>query len=199
MTLEFLDCFTGDALLHGVKLQHWLPSGEGDSDESLALLRRTVEIFGPAERAEGRMREWELQAGDLDQAVTIALEAKQRANDDLGPIELWFAYQFFWKDQTSREHYQRSLLGVSFSPKTLFLQPMFCLPYSWVSPGVAARIAELQERCPFRFREQYFKRAMPAKKGDRFRFRSLQRGWLATQQGAQADGPVPATRRHGRD
>ncbi len=102
------------------------------------------------------------------------------------PIELSFGFDFFWRGRSEfqtppvravrnplDEHDWRpsnpySHLGI-LARDHLFVQPFFLLPCEWASAALTDLLAEISTKLPFKFRPNYFRRAVVSKRGDAFK------------------------------
>jgi len=102
------------------------------------------------------------------------------------PIELSFSFDFFWRgrseSQTPPVHSVRSPLGEhDWGPSNpysqlgilvrdhLFVQPFFLLPCEWASADLSGLLTEISPKLPFKFRPNYFRRAVVNARGDAFK------------------------------
>jgi hypothetical protein len=102
------------------------------------------------------------------------------------PIELSFGFDFFWRGRSESqtppvrsvrnpldEHdwgpgNPYSQLGILVRDH-LFVQPLFLFPCEWASPVLTDMLAEISPKLPFKFRPNYFRRAIVKKRGDAFK------------------------------
>ncbi len=102
------------------------------------------------------------------------------------PIQLHFAFDFFWRGRSELQtppvrslrspHDESdwgprnpfSTLGISIKDH-LFVQPFFLLPYEWGSPAFIDVLAEISAQLPIRLRPNYFRRAVVNKRGTAFK------------------------------
>jgi hypothetical protein len=70
-----------------------------------------------------------------------------------------------------------SLLIASIPRRALFLQPHLYFPLAWNSPELARFLDAIEPDCPFRFRDQYFYRLLPNRRGQYTQARKLKKGW----------------------
>lgn len=188
MTKSFLGGFADYRFGFG-DLQVYLPDAWTSETAANASLARARELLGPEDpRYQAKM--WRFtDEGQLPSVSELALENDKWPNETRGPVALHFFYTFIWRDllvlpagpahpsddQTWRAN--ASHLGVSLGGGPLFLQPTFVFPFPWDSPEFAAFLAQIEPATPFRFRDQYFKRLLPSKKGGYLRSVNLKKGW----------------------
>jgi hypothetical protein len=102
------------------------------------------------------------------------------------PIELHFGFSFFWRGRSElqtppiravRNPYDEpdwgpgnpySRLGILVRDH-LFVQPFFLFPHEWGSVGLTDLLTEISPKLPFKFRPNYFRRAIANKRGDAFK------------------------------
>jgi hypothetical protein len=103
----------------------------------------------------------------------------------MGPVRLSFSYWFLWTKFEQAPYWSsqnelrnpRSNLGISLGGGKLFLQPTFVFPAPWNSRILDDFISQVEERLPFQFRNQYFKRSLPGKLSRRGRMLKLPKNW----------------------
>lgn len=190
-TKAFLDAFTCYEIGHHRSLTCLI------ADELLdpTVLQQHAEtarrLFGPETRAPDS-RHWDLPKMLLGSAIELALDDDKFPKLPHGPTSLAFHYRFLWTafcesspGQGLPEGFDGSRscisnFGIILGGQRVFLQPTFVFPGSWQSPEVLSFLTKLEERAPFRFRDQYFKRSLPAVKKHpyrRGRMYNLKKGW----------------------
>jgi len=169
-----------------VTLRVWDPGRLAGREASKDALERMTARFGPSEAIVGG-REWRLDPSSQDAAVTscarVNLDWPKREN---GPAAVTFAFRLGWRrlldaPDTARDRLRLqdggSTLGVAIWKRPLFLQPRFVFPLAWDSPDLARFLEEIEADCPFRFRDQYFRRLLPSRSGFMDQVRKLPGGW----------------------
>lgn len=188
MTKSFLEAFTDYRFGFG-DLQVHLPGEWTSEAAATASLTRARDLLGPEDpRYQAKM--WRFSdEGQLPSVLELALDNDKWPNETIPPVALHFFYTFVWRDLTilpagsahqhddQTWHANDSNLGISLNRGPLFLQPTFVFPFPWDSPEFAEFLAQIEPAAPFRFRDQYFKRLLPSKKGGDLRSVNLKKGW----------------------
>jgi hypothetical protein len=144
-------------------------------------------LFGQQTSAPGVFPGWSIAEKQLDEAIEFALNDDRYASQQVAPSWLYFDYDFDWKTfapvspiASCGEHRRScSDLGVIIGGGKVFLQPRFVFPSPWNSKPTVDFINRIDDACPFRFREQCFRRVLPPKgKASRYgRVHRLPKGW----------------------
>jgi len=193
-TSSFLADFTVHKLAREISLTLSEPNDMTSIVSSPKALDSARHIFGPETRSSSRAKDWALRADQLQPALEFAVECNTSKVKQLWPVLLSFSYNFLWRDlladpvsvessefeQVCRNNL--SMLNILVLDKILFLQPILTFPFPWDSPEAVPYLERIGPRAPFRFREQYFKRQLPSKKGGYSRSLNLKKGWMHPNQ-----------------
>jgi hypothetical protein len=199
-TLAFLNEFTRYRLQPYISLDC---DGVNDatseevSSERLATARGS---FGPEKNPSTvprHTRSWELELAQLPAAIEFALDDDKWPRQAGGPVMLFFRYELLWRQLLaspidSDDELQRlpqgvgwSTMGVILGSQRLFLQPYLAFPFHYASPGLAAFLLSIEEKLPFRFRDQYFKRSLRPVGKKAGRVLKLDKSWRQPHLGSQ--------------
>lgn len=148
-------------------------------------------LFGPELSLTSSPR-WKIREAHLESAIQFALDDDKAPKQQMGPVRFYFYYRFFWPDFERRPYWasemetrkRNSDLGITLGARRLFLQPNFVFPAPWTSEFLRNFITEVEQAVPFRFRDQYFQRCLPAKKGPHGRYLNLPNGWRSAKASA---------------
>lgn len=121
---------------------------------------------------------WCLDDTTIPQLTDIYFRAPGFPRQDGTHIRFDVCYDFRWRIDDGI--CAGSHLGIIFDRDGIFLQPTFAFPFAWDSPIDRARLEVILADAPFRFREQYFKRAILTKAGNSYRRLKLDSGWLSS-------------------
>lgn len=162
---------------------------EGGKWTDVAVAERRISeaqsVFGLALNPQDRNPRWKISASQLSVAIQFALDDDKYPKQQMGPTRLHFYYRFRWPEFEKRPYWtgkgdtrpRHSSLGVSVGGRSMFLQPTFVFPAPWHSELLREFITQVEERVPFRFRDQYFKRSLPPKKSGHGRLLKLPASW----------------------
>ena len=173
-------------------------TSEAVSSERLATARG---LFGPEKNPSTvpmHTRSWELQPEQLPAAIEFALDDDKWPKQAGGPVMLFFRYEFLWRQLLaspigSDDQLEKlpptigwSTIGVILGSQRLFLQPYLVFPFHYSSTELAAFLLMIEETLPFRFRDQYFKRALSPATGKKSgRVLKLDKSWRQPNLGLQ--------------
>lgn len=177
--------------LDGVELGHFveLTCYEGGKWTDTAVAERRINdarlSFGPILNPTSPHPRWKISETQLPTAIQFALDDDKFPKQQWGPVSLSFYYKFLWPEFERRPYWvaeaekrpRQSSLSVSMGARKLFLQPIFVFPAPWNSKFLRDYISRLEQMVPFRFRDQYFKRWVPAKKAGFGRMLKLPASW----------------------
>jgi hypothetical protein len=187
MVEQFLADFTQYELGHDVELRCHGPDAHTDLAVAMQRIREARSLFGPEVNPKQTDPRWKLSQAQLKAAVEFALDDDKFPKQAVGPSWFAFSYRFLWKDferlpyrvRGNESRDPKSLLGVIFGYKGLFLQPTFKFPAPWNSEYLRDFVARIEPAAPFRFRNQYFKRSLPTRNANskRGQFLNLSKNW----------------------
>jgi hypothetical protein len=103
------------------------------------------------------------------------------------PIQLSIGFDFFWRGRSELQTPPVRAVGNLYGEPDwgpgnpyselgilvrdhLFVQPLFLFPCEWGSAALTDLLAEISPKLPFKFRTNYFRRAVMNKRGDAFKF-----------------------------
>jgi hypothetical protein len=157
-------------------------------------------LFGPEKNPSTvarHTRMWELDLKQLPAAIEFALDDDKWPKQLGGPRMLFFRYEFLWRRLLaspidSEGELQKlpqgvgwSTMGIILGSQRLFLQPYLAFPFHYTSPELAAFLASIEEKLPFRFRDQYFKRSLRPVGKKAGRVLKLDKSWRQSYPGPQ--------------
>jgi len=181
MTERFLTSLTELTLGHLVELTCYGPNSWTDTAVAMERITEARGIFGQEVNSSEIHPRWKISESQLQSAIQFALDDDKFPKQQMGPTRLHVYYRFLWNEfeklpwQTNNTEPQdrMSRLGVIIGNKGSFLQPHFIFPAPWHSDFLRDFITKLEPIIPFRFRDQYFRRALLSVRGPRMRGRSL--------------------------
>jgi hypothetical protein len=163
-------------LRHNIGFQCWAPNDWTDADVANASLDCARESFGKEIDDAYTVRQWKLVPQQLPKALDLFFTCSQWPQQKMGPVILNICYDFHWR-AFENDSVNKSILGVTFNSQKIFLQPTFVFPFAWNAREHLDWLNQIMTNSPFRFRDQYFKRNMPAKIGTGYRTVKLPKDW----------------------
>ncbi|SDY64883.1 hypothetical protein SAMN04487939_104246 [Lysobacter sp. yr284] len=133
--------------------------------------------FHPA-AAFAQLQDWTLDSTAISDLVDIYFAVLGLSRDDGTHLDFSICFDFKWNG-CEESALEGSYLGITFDQLGIFFQPSLTFPFSWDSLPRRRWLNSMLRDSPFRFREQYFQRAIPTKAGKRYRTLKLQKGWLS--------------------
>jgi len=166
---SFISDFAESEPVENVSLTCFGPDYWVDRDIATARANEAQQLFGDETDPSGPHRHWFIAESQLERAVEFALDDDKFPKQQIGPTSLHFAFWFYWRDckrvaprkGAKGVEAGKSSLGIGLGHRALFLQPQFIFQAFWESDEVKEFIAKIEPACPFRFRDGYFKRAIP--------------------------------------
>lgn len=145
-------------------------------------------VFGPEMGPSECYADWNIAESQRDLGLRFVFDDDKFPKQDIGPSSFSFSYRFLWPEFEQFPYWKaegerrdpRSSLGVIVGGGRLFLQPNFIFPAPWNSEVLKNFLARLELISPFRFRDQYFQRLLPVKKGPVGRSLRLPKNWRQT-------------------
>jgi hypothetical protein len=186
---KFLGSLANVELGHSVELT----CHEGGKWTDIAIAERRIEeaksLFGAASNPQDAYPRWSISSEQVSSAVRFALDDDRYPKQEIGPVSFHCYYRFLWPEFEQRPYWaskndtrpRSSSLGITVGGRRLFLQPTLVFPAPWSSDYLREYLVRVEQTIPFRFRDQYFKRWIPAKKSGYGRFLNLPASWRASR------------------
>jgi len=176
LTERFLSAHTVPTLRKDVRFECWAPNDWTDTEVANASLETARANFGRERDDSHTVRHWALAPEQLQTALDLFFACDRWRQQDMGPIVVNICYDFYWRIFADAP-VRKSRLGVTFNRQRVFLRPSFVFPFPWDSREYVDWLDVITASAPFRFRDEYFKRAIPTKSGDDYRVLKLLKGW----------------------
>lgn len=182
---EFLGGLEKVELGHNVELA----CDEGGKWTDIAVAERRISearrLLGVPVNPKDTHPRWKISSTQVQSAIQFALDDDKYPKQQTGPVRFHCNYHFFWPEFEQRPYWvgegderrRHSMLGVTIGGRGLFLQPTFVFPAPWSSSHLREYIMRVEQKLPFRFRDQYFKRWIPPKKSGHGRLLTLPASW----------------------
>ena len=179
-TLSFLEAYTYDVTFgqNPIRLAVVRHESLVDAEVSKEAIEFCIGKLGPGENVDEFKAEWTIPPESIDTAIELALSCDRWCKQRQGPITLSFSYYFHMLDiendspPTKLGTIPQSSLGVNIGlfPLRLFLQPSVYIPAVWDSIEFTKYREKIESNSPFRFREQYYRRAVLTKNKKKYKF-----------------------------
>ena len=178
MAQEFIDRHTTGRLRSDIYAEAIGPLGYGGEKMLFPSQKYAKDLFGESVESENHWCKWRLTESDVPAVFDLFLRSHQHHRKIVSSFNFDLTYDFKWSD-IEDSTIGGSFLGISFNDYNgIFLQPTFVFPFAWDALHHREWLGRVLDDSPFRFREQYFKRAVPTKTNDRYRTLKLTKGWL---------------------
>ncbi|MES9972397.1 MAG: hypothetical protein ABW092_20380 [Candidatus Thiodiazotropha sp.] len=147
-------------------------------DVKIAAVERCIEKLGPGETSVTESKtKWIVPPENILTAVDLALSCDTWDKQKESPIQLHFAYYFRMREldispqPTQSNRLPVSILGIDIGRPNLrmFQRPHIYIPYAWDSAEFKQYRSAMEAISPFRFREQYYRRAILTKNRNNYR------------------------------
>ena len=178
MTQEFIDRHTIGQLRSDIFAESVGPLGYGGDRMLFPSQKLAEELLGEPVESGEHWCKWPLTESNIPAAFDLFLRAHQHHRKIVSSFRFDLTYNFKWsgiEDSTIGG----SFLGIHFNDYNgIFMQPTFVFPFAWDALQYREWLGQVLDDSPFRFRDQYFKRAVPTKANDGYRTLKLAKGWL---------------------
>lgn len=201
-TEEFLAGLTKHSFGHRMELTCHGPDTWTDPALAMLRIREARALFGQETNPSDAHLRWTISEPQLSSAIQFALDDDKFPTQQIGPTRLHFYYRFVWSEFERNPYHaagdeareQASTLGVFIGRKRLFLQPTLIFPAPWNSHLLRDFLSRIEPMLPFRFRDQYFQRMLPTKRGRKWgRTLKLSKNWRTSPEfssGSPDQNPV---------
>lgn len=140
--------------------------------------KRGTELFGKPIESGEHWCKWSLTESNVPAAFDLFLCSHQHHRKIVSSFSFCLTYDFKWS-RIEDSTIGGSFLGIYFNDYNgIFMQPTFVFPFAWDALQHREWLGQVLNDCPFRFREQYFKRGVLTKASDGYRTLKLAKGWL---------------------
>jgi len=179
---EFLHEHTVAELREPLELSLWGSSQWTDPDVVDSVRKDASAIFGPVMSTSGEFFNWQLPTSRLDEALEFTFADEARPKQSLGPVSLYLAFSFVWKDMPNpsvkTEHFGRgNWLGVSIGGRKVYIQPTFLFDATDADNEFKQKLSQLEQSMPFKPKDSYYYRLEPKKTGKGEKMVKLHEGW----------------------
>jgi hypothetical protein len=180
--LTFLDHHASGRFRADIYAECIGPLGYGGGKMIFPSQQRANEAFGEPVESMDHWCRWRLGLSDIPSAMNLFFQAHEHHRKLVSSFTFHLSFDFRWSDIDDLT-IEGSSLGFHVDDYLgIFLQPTFVFPFSWNSSQHREWLRRVLDDSPFRFREQYFKRAMPTKAKNSYRVLKLAKGWLDADQ-----------------
>lgn len=178
MAQEFIDRHTAGQFRPDIFADSIGPLGYGGDRMLFPSQQYAKQLFGQSIEAGEHLCRWHLTESNIPEAFDLFVRSHQHHRKVVSSFKFYLVYDFKWsaiEDSTIGG----SSIGIHFDDYNgIFMQPTFVFPFAWDTLQYREWLGQVLDDSPFRFREQYFKRAVPTKASDGYRTLKLEKGWL---------------------
>lgn len=176
-----------------IELTAYGPNSSTDTAVANECISALGTLLGSPDNVSGVAHKWTGNEATFPHMLEFMLHAKQWPRQPIGPVRLQFGFDFFWRDpvcgellagQKSGHHTKDGTVSSNltvFIESTVFIQPSFVFPFSYLDPQLPVFLFRIHPDLPFKFAMHHLRRAVPRKKTVGYRLLKFDTTMFATR------------------